>query len=249
VRDCLLNFKIRDQKDNLAWFQLVYFDGQSLKTRFVGSVSLPLNSVVAGFRQAVIDANPALLSSMDAAQLRIYKNKTCFEGNEGPMEDDCVVSGLGLSDQDALVVLVSAATSSPKLQTKQHSSKRMWGFWALAFLFTHELDAVNCQEWRMLPLLNFLDDNAGYQVFTFLHVPIFAGILYGTHSSKNRDCILYRWSLFNVVHTGLHVLALWCPRNQFQSPLSWSLIIGGGICGFIHVYQNSSTSDRKFKLR
>ncbi len=45
----------------------------------------------------------------------------------------------------------------------------------------HELDAVNCQEWRMLPLLNFLDDNVVYQMLTILHVPIFAAILLGIH--------------------------------------------------------------------
>jgi hypothetical protein len=94
---------------------------------------------------------------------------------------------------------------------------------------SHELDAVNCQEWRMLPLLNFLDDNVGYQMFT---------ILFGIHSNKNGNQILFQLSVFNIIHTGLHVLAGWCPRNQFSSPLSWSLIIGGGFCGTIHVFQN-----------
>jgi hypothetical protein len=104
----------------------------------------------------------------------------------------------------------------------------------------HELDAVNCQEWRMLPLLNFLDDNVGYQVFTILHVPIFAVILSGIHSNKSGNQILFRFSVFNIIHTGLHVLALWCPLNQFSSPLSWSLIIGSGLCGAMNVFKNKT---------
>ena len=64
---------------------------------------------------------------------------------------------------------------------------------------SHELDAVNCQEWRMLPLLNFLDDNVGYQMFTILHVPIFTAILLGIHSNKNWNQL----SVFNVIHTGI----------------------------------------------
>jgi hypothetical protein len=136
-------------------------------------------------------------------------------------------------------------TGSPRVgppTTKQHQSKQQWGFWGLAFLMCHELDAVNCQEWRMLPLLNFLDDDVGYQMFTILHVPIFAAILLAIHFSRNWNRILFRISVFNVIHTGLHTLAVWCPRNQFSSPLSWSLIIGGGFCGAMHVFLNSNTN-------
>jgi hypothetical protein len=171
------------------------------------------------------------------SKCKIYKNKTAFDGKEETLEDDCLVSGLvGLSDKEALVDLVRTPTVS--------KSKRIWGFWGLAFLMSHELDAVNCQEWRMLPLLNFLDDNVGYQVFTILHVPIFAAILLCIHSNKNWNQILFRLSVFNVIHTGLHMLAVWCPRNQFSSPLSWSLIIGGGFCGAMHVFQNINFQGR-----
>ena len=159
------------QQAPLIWFRLVDSNGQSYQGRSVSSVSLPPASVVNGFRQAVIDANPNLLSSWDAAQLKIYKSKTAFDGKEEFMEDDCLVSGIGKSDKEALVVLVPTPTISNFTITD-----RKWGFWGLAFLMTHELDAINCQEWRMLPLLNFLDDNIGYQVFTILHVPVFAAI-------------------------------------------------------------------------
>jgi hypothetical protein len=93
-----------DQQPPLIWFHLFDSDGQPYKGSSMSSVSLPPASVINGFRQAVIDANPE--SSLDASQLKIYKNKTAFDGKEETLEDDCLVSGLGLSDKEALVVLV-----------------------------------------------------------------------------------------------------------------------------------------------
>jgi hypothetical protein len=223
------------EQPSLIWFEVIDFDGHSYKESSVRSVHLPSASDINGFRRAVIDANPDLFSSLDASQLKIYKDKTAFDRRENTLEADFLISGLlGLSDKQALVVLVPSTPVSSSI-SKQPYSKLKWGFWGLAFLMCHELDAVKCQEWRMLPLLNFLNDYVGYQVFTVLHVPIFAGILYGIHSPKYQNRILFQLSVFNMIHTGLHVMALWCPLNKFSSPLSWSLIIGGGVCGAIHV--------------
>lgn len=38
----------------------------------------------------------------------------------------------------------------------------------LAFLLTHEMDAVRLHEWQLLPLLSRLDDRGGFLVFTGL---------------------------------------------------------------------------------
>ena len=176
-------------------------DGQPYKGSSANSLSLNPSAVVDELRLAVVNKNPNILSSVDASQLKIYKNKTAFDGKEETLEDDCLIYGLGLSDKEALVVLVPTPTVS-NCTTKQPQSKRKWGFWGLAFLMSHELDAVNCQEWRMLPLLNFLGDNVGYQVFTILHVPIFAAILLGIHSNKNWNRILFQLSVFSFVLPG-----------------------------------------------
>jgi hypothetical protein len=106
-------------------------------------------------------------------------------------------------------------------------------YWNLAFLLTHELDAVRKQEWRMLPLLSFIrDENTAFATFTLLHVPIFAGMFYGLSSRKFRVSI----DSFSVVHTGLHIVALWCPRNLFNDWVSWILIGGAGLCGAIDLW-------------
>jgi hypothetical protein len=154
---------VGSRENVLIWFQHVDSDGQPYEGSSASSLSLNPSAAVDELRQAVLNKNPNILSSVDASQLKIYKNKTAFDTKENTLEDDCLVSGLGLSDKEALVVLVPTPIVS-NCTTKQPQSKRKWGFWGLVFLMSHELDAVNCQEWRMLPLLNFLDDNFGYQM-------------------------------------------------------------------------------------
>jgi ABC-type phosphate transport system permease subunit len=97
---------------------------------------------------------------------------------------------------------------------------------SLAFLICHELDAVRNQEWTMLPLLSFLPNDIGYHVFTLLHVPIFTLVLIFYRRPLFRKSIDY----FQIFHCGLHILALWCPRNQFTSVTSWILISGSMVC-------------------
>jgi hypothetical protein len=42
------------------------------------------------------------------------------------------------------------------------------------------MDAVRVGEWKMFPLLSRLRDDAGYLVFTALHVPIYALLIWGS---------------------------------------------------------------------
>jgi len=51
-------------------------------------------------------------------------------------------------------------------------------FFNLALLITHELDAIQCHEWRMFPFICQLNDELAYRVFTILHVPLLALIFW-----------------------------------------------------------------------
>jgi hypothetical protein len=97
---------------------------------------------------------------------------------------------------------------------------------ALAFLVTHELDAVKQHEWRLLPVLNKLNDRSGFFWFTLLHIPLLLGVfqVYATSSPHSGSRLLL--DAFCIVHVGLHILLRNHPLNTFNNPLSWSLIIG-----------------------
>lgn len=102
-----------------------------------------------------------------------------------------------------------------------------------AFLLTHEMDAIACAEWRLFPVTSKLADEAGYRLFTALHVPLYALLLWGlVGGGTNRGLILVL-DLFFVVHLFLHVLLRHLPAYGFKTAFSWALFVGAGVCGAV----------------
>ena len=104
---------------------------------------------------------------------------------------------------------------------------------ALAFIWTHELDALDRHEWRVMPVLRTLPDALAKRIFLWMHVPLMAlsawliaagpgsvgaGILAGL-------CIL---------HVGLHRLFRNHPAYEFQGLESRLLILGAGLFGALY---------------
>jgi hypothetical protein len=100
------------------------------------------------------------------------------------------------------------------------------------FLLAHEMDAIRCKEWRMLPVTSRVGEEAGYVAFTSLHVPLYALLLWGLFGEDgvNRGLIL-GLDVFFVVHAFLHVLLRNLPNNHLGSVFSWALILGAGMFG------------------
>ena len=109
-------------------------------------------------------------------------------------------------------------------------------FTAFAFLACHELDAVMQAEWRLLPLLNRLDDAQAYFWFVLLHVPLFALLMWSTGSTALRRRFRAQLGLdaFMVIHLGLHLALHAHPENTFHSILSELCIWGAGLAGLAH---------------
>lgn len=100
----------------------------------------------------------------------------------------------------------------------------------LGALFTHELDAVQRHEWRVLPLTSFLPDRLGMHVFIWLHLPLFTLIL-RAEDAPWADGFRLGVAVFAIVHVGLHVLYRRHPAYEFNNPGSWALILLGGLLG------------------
>ena len=94
----------------LFWFRLVGPDGQPYRESDASSISLSSSAVVDQFRDAVIRRSSNLLSSFDACQLKVFKNKFAFDKTSDTekqfLEADSLISGLGTSTGDALIVMV-----------------------------------------------------------------------------------------------------------------------------------------------
>ena len=108
-------------------------------------------------------------------------------------------------------------------------------FWAMVgFFTTHELDAIRKHEWRVLPLTSFLPDKAGEAVFLWMHVPLFAVVAWiATSGVASLGAILL--SGFAAVHVALHWLFRRHPAYEFNTLESWSLIVGAGVAGALHI--------------
>jgi hypothetical protein len=103
----------------------------------------------------------------------------------------------------------------------------------LAVLFTHELDAITQNEWRLLYVLQDLDEEQGRWWFVALHVPLFWALIALTHHAQIKLQRVSRISLaaFCIVHALLHLRLSYDPLSTFTTPLSWSLILGPAALG------------------
>lgn len=123
---------------------------------------------------------------------------------------------------------------------------------ALTFglLATHELDAVRCFEWRVLPITRFLPEAIGMAVFILAHIPLF-GFLSRVCWSGNETARLRAQCLFagfSCVHVGLHWLFRNDPNYVFVGWLSNGLIGGAGLAGALFLLmacQDSRTYDHR----
>jgi hypothetical protein len=108
---------------------------------------------------------------------------------------------------------------------------------AMAFLFTHEIDAVPNHEWRDLPLLAALPDATAMAVFITAHVPLFAVLvaLVASTSPRTRSLSRLGIAVFLIVHGLLHLLSMGRATYEFGSALSNLLIFGGSTFGVLYL--------------
>ena len=102
----------------LVWFLILDSTGEPYKGTTASKVSVSSSADVDDFRKAVKAENSNKLSTFDAADLLVYKNKAAFdkrnaqEGKQEPLEEDSFINGLGTSKKEALVVFVPLSTDS-----------------------------------------------------------------------------------------------------------------------------------------
>ena len=113
----------------------------------------------------------------------------------------------------------------------------------LAFLFTHELDAVTHSEWRLLLVLRSLPDDAASAWFVGLHVPLFFLILWLSHARHDRlrSGVRSVVAAFLVVHAALHFLLSSQEAYEFAGALSNALILGAAACGILFLAARRSS--------
>ncbi len=101
----------------------------------------------------------------------------------------------------------------------------------VSLIVLHEMDAIRCQEWRILPGLSLLNDKSGQIVFLLIHLPIFYWLFWQLTNSPNTETFRVGFDIFLIFHLGLHILFLKHKNNKFKDWISWIIIAGAGMCG------------------
>ncbi|MEM8846843.1 MAG: DUF6713 family protein [Bacteroidota bacterium] len=104
-------------------------------------------------------------------------------------------------------------------------------YMGLTLLAMHEMDAIRCKEWRIFPGLSLLKSSTGYLIFMLIHIPIFYFIFWKLSIRQPNDGFIFGMDIFMIVHLGLHIVFLKHKNNEFKDWISWSIIIGAGLCG------------------
>ena len=112
-------------------------------------------------------------------------------------------------------------------------SEHFFFYLGLSFLTLHEMDAIRCREWRIFPGLSLLSDKIGHVFFVFAHLPLFYFVFWQLTYSKDIEAFMKGFNIFMIVHLLLHILFLKHKNNEFKDWISWSILIGSGLCGII----------------
>lgn len=122
-------------------------------------------------------------------------------------------------------------------------NEHLFFYLGLSLMTLHEMDAIRCKEWRILPVLSMLSDKLGYIVFMFAHIPLFLFIFKELKYAQDISEFIKYFNIFMIIHLGLHFLFLKHKNNEFKDWISWVIIIGAGFCGLIDLLYNTKLSD------
>lgn len=104
-----------------------------------------------------------------------------------------------------------------------------------SFMLMHEMDAMRCREWRIFPGLSSLNEKLAFQIFLFVHIPLFFIPLYYLHIDAYAEAWAKGLAYFFMVHFFLHLLFLKHKNNEFTDWISWTIISGAGLCGVLEL--------------
>ena len=110
-------------------------------------------------------------------------------------------------------------------------------FFGLILLFSHEMDAIRRKEWKMFIFLKDLNEETGYRVFTFLHLPLYILLFWGLFIANETTAYYFALGLniFYIIHLGLHLSFINNKNNEFKGLFSWVLLIGLAITGLVYI--------------
>ena len=104
----------------------------------------------------------------------------------------------------------------------------------LTLLFTHEMDAIYKQEWKMFIFFKNMIDEKAYNMFLLAHIPLYCVILILLFSSYIKIGY-YIVDIFLLGHMILHFGFRKHPENKLNGLISKYIINLAGFLAIIHL--------------
>jgi hypothetical protein len=94
------------------------------------------------------------------------------------------------------------------------------------------MDAIRAKEWKMFVVLKDMDDKRAFKVFTILHLPLYAILLFSFVNHERISYIII--DLFIILHSIAHLFFENHPNNNFKNLYSRLIIYPMGLLGVLH---------------
>ena len=108
----------------------------------------------------------------------------------------------------------------------------------LTLILVHEMDAIRCKEWRIIPGLSLLEDKLGQKIFIIAHVPLYFLLFLGLANPGISAGLVLGLNIFFIFHLGLHLLFVKHKKNEFKDLISWVIIVWVGVMGVVGLVVN-----------
>ena len=105
-----------------------------------------------------------------------------------------------------------------------------------ALFLTHQLDAIRCHEWRLLPGLSHLDDDTASRLLILSHIPVLV-LLFWLISHPEETVQFWFQSSMDVLfvgHLGKHLFWKSHEKNEFTGIVSKTIIRMIALAGLAH---------------
>ena len=106
---------------------------------------------------------------------------------------------------------------------------------AVALLAVHEMDAMTPAEWRLLPVLNSMEEDAAREAFVLLHIPLYVGVFWALFFASWRMLAGRVFSLAIIAHATAHFLLSGHELYTFSAPIETITVYGAAAASLIYL--------------
>lgn len=90
----------------------------------------------------------------------------------------------------------------------------------------HEMDAMTHAEWRLLPILSDLPSEQARQLFLWLHIPLFAGMIWALFFANWKRVAARIVCAALIIHAAAHFLLSGHELYTFTAPIETITVYG-----------------------